>query len=65
MKQRRISYRRIKYGGGGIAPVYVDESQEEQGINEEVILMLYKKGATIDLTVPSVSDTISVYNTDN
>ena len=45
--------------------MYVDESQEEQGINEEVILMLYKKGATIDLTVPSVSDTISVYNTDN
>ena len=40
----------------------VDESQEYQGKHEEVSFISSKKGITIDLTVTSESDTISVVN---
>ena len=61
-KKRRRDYRRRRYGDGGISPMSVDESQEYQGKHEEVSFISSKKGITIDLTVTSESDTISVVN---
>ena len=60
MKHKGRDARRIRYGGGGIVPVYVDESKENKGQNEEVSVMSYKKGTTVDLTVPSASGPMSV-----
>ena len=56
---------RIKYGGGGIASVSVDESYEEQGKNEEGGFISSKTFTTIYLTVTSSYDPMSVDNTDD
>ena len=45
--------------------VYVAESQEDQGQSEEGGFISPKNGSTIDLTVTSASDPMSLYNTDD
>ena len=46
-------------------PVSVDESREYQGQHGEVSVMLTKKGTTVDLTVTSASNPMSVDSTND
>ena len=49
----------------GVGTVYGDESQEYHGQHETFCVMYPQNGTTIDITVTSASDTMSVDNTED
>ena len=49
----------------GVGTVYGDESQEYHGQHETFCVMYPQNGTTIDITVATASDPMSVDNTDN